>query len=151
MILIEEWVKENPERTVIGVLAATIIVPVLMSLLYTPSGDSDSAYLDVIHISSLSPAYANNRYSDVQVAVYNGGDVTAEECYARVYDASLFSDPEAEPPEETQALGESGRFDLVPHEGHVATASVYLPEARERSSQSQVVSLTVRTKCRNTI
>jgi hypothetical protein len=63
-------------------------------------------------------------YSDVQVAVNNGGDATAERCSVKAYNHFLFSSGNLD---ETSALGESERFSLPPQAGRSATVSIYLP------------------------
>ena len=80
----------------------------------------------MLYISPLGSSYADDTYSDVQIAVNNGGNVAAEECSIKVYNHYLFytsSDPDV-----TSVLGESERFTLPPQGGRTTTVSIYLPK-----------------------
>ena len=123
MTIIEERIKANPRVAVAGIVAA-IVAPVLVAWLISSSGLFDGPSLQVVYISPLSPVYADGTYSDVQVAVNNGGNVTAEGCSVKAYNHLLFSSGDLD---ETSVLGESERFSLPPQAGRSATVSVYLP------------------------
>ena len=116
---------------VVAGLAAAIIAPIPVLWFINSSDFSDGPAVKVVSASPLSLPYANDTYSDVQVIVDNGGNVTAEECLVRAYNARLFS----EDPDNTPALGESERFDLPAQGGYAATVSIYLPGASEERSQ----------------
>jgi hypothetical protein len=123
MTIIEELIKANPRAVVAGIVAA-IIATVLALWLINSSGLLDGPSLQVVHISPLSPMYADGTYSDVQVAVDNVGNVTAEGCSVKAYNHLLFSSGNLD---ESSALGESERFSLPPQGGHSAAVSIYLP------------------------
>src|SRR4051794_23954083 len=93
-------------KVVIGLVAA-IIAPIPVLWFINSSDFSDGPAVTVVSASPLSLPYANDTYSDAQVIVDNGGNVTAEECLVIAYNARLFS----EDPDNTPALGESERFD----------------------------------------
>ncbi len=148
---IEERTKAISGKVVAGLIAA-ILAPIPLLWLTNSSGLSDGPVLKIIGASPLSPAYANNTYSDTQVLVDNGGKVTAEECFVRAYDARLLP----EDPANSATLGESERFDLLPQDGYVATVSIYLPNVSKETSQGAVKSLVVepfvfRAECSNAI
>lgn len=115
----------------VGLIAA-IIAPIPMLWFINSSELSEAPAVKVVSASPLSLPYANDTYSDVRVIVDNGGDVAAEECSVRAYNARLFS----EDPDNTPALGESEGFDLPSRGGYVATVRIYLPDAAsEETSQ----------------
>ena len=134
----------------VGLIAA-LIAPIPVLWLLNSSGLYDSPAIKMVSISPLSPPYANNTYTDAQILVDNGSNVTAEECFVRAYNANLLT----ENPDDAPASGESERFDLPPRGGHVTTVSIYLPDATsDISSQGGVTVLAVepfvfRTECRN--
>jgi hypothetical protein len=123
MSTFEEWIEANPEGVVAAIVAA-IIATVLMLWLTNSNNFLNGPSLQVVHVSPPSPVYADGTYSDVQVAVNNGGDVTAEGCSVKAYNHLLFSSGDLD---ETSVLGESERFSLAPQAGRSATVSVYLP------------------------
>lgn len=110
---------------------AAIIAPIPVLWFINSSELSDGPAVRVVSASPLSLPYANDTYSDVRVIVDNGGNVAAEECSVRAYNARLFSEDR----DNTPALGESERFDLPPRGGYVATVRIYLPDASEETWQ----------------
>ena len=137
-------------KRVVAWLIVALIAPIPVLWLLNSSGIYDGLAIKILAISPLSPPYANNTYTDAQIIVDNGGDITAEECFVRAYDANLLADN----PDDTPASGESERFDLPPGGGHVTTVSIHLPDTSEVSSQEGVPALVVgpfvfRTECRN--
>ena len=147
MSIFEEWIEANPERAAAGIVAA-IIITVLIAWLTSSSGLFDGPALQRVHVSPPGPVYADGAYSDIQVAVNNGGNATAEECSVKAYDHLLFSSSD---PDETWVLGESERFRLPPQAGHSATVSIYLPNVSgEALLQGGVRALIfLRTECSN--
>ena len=109
----------------IGIITV-IIAPVLVVWSINLSGLFDGPSLYMLYISPLGSAYADGTYSDVQIAVNNGGNVAAEECSIKVYNHQLFYS--SSDPDEPSVLGESERFPLPPQGGRTATVSIYLPD-----------------------
>jgi hypothetical protein len=137
-------------RGVVAWLVVALLAPIPVLWLLNSSGIYDGLAIKTATISPLSPPYANNTYTDVQIIVDNGGDTTAEECFVRAYDVNLLADK----PDDTPASGESERFDLPPGGGHLTIVSIRLSDTGEVSSQDGVPALVVgpyvfRTECRN--
>jgi hypothetical protein len=136
-------------KVVVG-LIVVLITPIPVLWLINSSDFPDAPIMKVVSASPLSLPYADNTYSDAQVVVDNGGNVMAEGCSVRAYNARLF----AEDPDNTPALGESEQFDLSPQGGYVATVNIYLPDASEETSQGGVKAFvhepfTFRAECSN--
>jgi hypothetical protein len=110
---------------VIGIVTI-IIAPVLVVWSINLSGLYDGPSLYMLYISPLGPVYADGKYSDVRIAVNNGGNVAAEECSIKVYNHYLFYT--SSEPNESSVLGESERFTLPPQGGRSATVGIYLPD-----------------------
>lgn len=147
---------EGRTKAVSGKVVAGLIVAILLPIpvLWSTNSSSlpDGPVLKVISASPPSPAYANNTYSDAKVVVDNAGKVTAEGCFVRAYNTRLLT----EDPDNSPALGESERFDLLPQDGYVATVSIYLPDVSKETSPPGVRSLVIepfvfRAECRNAI
>lgn len=135
---------------VVAGLILAIMAPIPALWFINSSGLYDEPALRTASISSLSPPYANNTYTDVQVIADNRGSVVAEECSIKVYNANLLTDN----PENAPASGESEQFDLPPGGGYATTVSIYLPGASDVSSEEGVKALAVgpfvfRTECSN--
>jgi len=145
--IFEEWIEANPERVAAGIVAA-IIVTVLIVWLTSSSGLFDGPSLQRVHVSPPSPVYADGAYSDIQVALNNVGNATAEGCSVKAYDHLLFSSSN---PDATLVLGESEQFRLPPQGEHFATVSIYLPYVSgEAFLQGGVRALIfLRTECSN--
>ncbi len=136
-------------KVVVGLLIA-IIAPIPVLWLINSSDLYDDPAVKTVSVSPLSPPYANNTYTDAQIIADNGGNVAAEECSVKAYNANLLT----ENPDNAPASGESERFDLPPGGGYVTTVSIYIPDASEVSSEGGVKALSVepfvfRTECRN--
>jgi hypothetical protein len=149
MSIFEEWIEANPEAVVTAIIAA-IIATVLTLWLTSSNSLLNGPSLQVVHVSSPSPIYADGTYSDVQVAVNNGGDVTAEGCSVKAYNHLLFSSGNLD---ESSALGESERFSLPPQGGHSAVVSIYLPYVSGEALLGGGVRglIFLRAECSNTI
>ena len=146
--IIEEKIKANPWEALIGIVTI-IIVPVLVVWSINLSGLFDGPSLYMLYISPLGSSYADDTYSDVQIAVNNGGNVAAEECSIKVYNHYLFytsSDPDV-----TSVLGESEHFTLPPEGGRKTTVSIYLPNVSGEALYGGGVKSTIffRTECDN--
>jgi hypothetical protein len=140
--IFEKWIEANPERVAAGIVAV-IIATVLIAWLTSSSGLFDGPSLQRVYVSPPSPVYADEAYSDIQVAVNNVGNVTAEGCSVTASDH-----------DETLVLGESERFSLPPQGGHFATVSIYLPYVGgEALSQGEEVRahILLRAECSNAI
>jgi hypothetical protein len=124
MAIFAKRVKLDPLEAVLAI-ATLIIAPVLVIWSINLSGVFDGPSLYMLYISPPSTAYADGNYSDVWVAVNNGGNVAAEECSIRAYNHYLFSS--SDEPDESSVLGESERFTLPPQVGGMPTVSIYLP------------------------
>ena len=118
------WTKLNPE-TILAVLVTAVIAPVPIAWTVNSNHMFDTASVSVIHVSSPSPPYAGNTYSDVEVSVDNQGSAKAEGCLVRVSGLP----PSSEDLADAVTLAESERFDLAPQDGRVLTISIYLPDA----------------------
>ena len=119
------WIGASPE-TVLAVLVIAIVAPVSASWTINSSHLLESASVNIIHVSAPSAPYADNTYSDVEIAVDNQGSATAEGCLVR----AVGSPPSSEDPADSVMLAESEPFDLSPRDGRVVTLSIYLPDAR---------------------
>ena len=124
MAIFAKRVKADPWEAVLAI-ATLIIAPVLVIWSINLSGVFDGPSLYMLYISPPSTAYADGKYSDVWVAVNNGGNIAAEECSIRAYNHYLFSS--SDEPDESSVLGESERFTLPPQGGGTPTVSIYLP------------------------
>ncbi len=148
--IFEKWIEANPERVAAGIVAV-IIATVLIAWLTSSSGLFDGPSLQRVYVSPPSPVYADGAYSDIQVAVNNIGNVTAEGCSVKAYDHLLLSSSNFE---ETLVLGESEQFSLPPQGGHFATVSIYLPyvggEALSQGEEARTLIL-LRAECSNAI
>ncbi len=113
--------KAHPEKVLAATVMATIAMTVAVGI-HNLLIASKAPTLQMLGVYGLTAPSAGDSFS-VTVAVNNAGTATAEECYAKAYSHVLFSDEI----DETSELGTSEQFDLLPHEGHVATVSVYLP------------------------
>ena len=121
--LMDDWIKANINSVITAVIGV-LITPVLAAWVLNWSGIShDGPSLLFINISSQTPAYADQTYSDVAAAVQNAGDVKAQGCSIIAYSPHPFS----QGTDENSVLGSSEQFDLSPQEGLVETVSVYLP------------------------
>ena len=124
MAIFAKRVKADPWEAVLAI-ATLIIAPVLVIWSINLSGVFDGPSLYMLYISPPSTAYADGTYSDVWVAVNNGGNIAAEGCSIRAYNHYLFSS--SDEPDESSVLGESERFTLPPQGGGTPTVSIYLP------------------------
>lgn len=140
--IFDKWIEANPERVAAGIVAV-IIATVLIAWLTSSSGLFDGPSLQRVYVSPPSPVYADEAYFDIQVALNNVGNVTAEGCSVKAYDY-----------DETLVLGESERFSLPPQGGHFATVSIYLPyvggEALSQGEEVRALIL-LRAECSNAI
>ena len=116
-----ERIRAAPGMVVAATIAA-IIVSFVMWLVVSALR-SEEPHLQMIRVSfQPTPLSTDGTYFDMDVAVNNASTATAKGCYAKGYNHLLFS----EEIDVTSELGRSEQFDLPPHDGHLATMSVYL-------------------------
>ena len=113
-------------RVAPGMVVAATIAAILANFvvwLVVSAPRSEEPHLQMVRVSfPPTPLSTDGTYFDIDIAVNNASTATAKGCYAKGYNHLLFS----EEIDVTSELGRSEQFDLPPHDGHLATMSVYL-------------------------
>src|ERR671911_768333 len=132
------------------VVAATIaaIIISFVGWIVDSALRSEEPHLQMVRVSfPPTPLSTDGTYFDIDIAVNNASTATAKGCYAKGYNHLLFS----EEIDVTSELGRSEQFDLPPHDGHVPTVGVDMPNLSGEALLGGGVRAPIfyRTECKN--